>query len=864
MTGTSMSAEDEKAQRLRAQLSAIDPEDALSRPADALLGSMMGDALANVVQEAAQQQEAAAKKKTQGIEEGSEEHWNLVMKKLAPTGYKKSPQWQKTIIDRVIKKMAGRAKEGTGNPLTQGPSKDRSAVDLAAIGLNADMASTVTADEKRFSTSMKSMSPGRSHMASSGNVTKKPELDMSEKLVQENSNKVHFYIRAIQGEQLVQQDLDADLSQMKGEVDRAVTASQGGFARTLEQTAKVERQIAIIKNRCQKLNNKASQVAALNGNVRLQIDDCRTEKNMHKYKCEKMRAKATKMDEDTSFLTQAAHASLDQREKVKGKFMAAQRDAQQEREQKLSIIKELMERSAMLDDDWGLRESELEDMEEARKRKLYITGRLRRGELEAKETRYGFLANQVKGWDGEFQRLQAFTGMDSKYTPGEGHIVDEITNRFLEKERANTSLLRYLHEQQAEMTEIDDEQGQHQQLQTTIKGKLDAVASDGGAQDKLDAQGAGQEKDEARMVKVEATLESVGRIVHRTAGFLWFEGNAPGSIDETGGDCNVGNLEEWMRIVESRILEMLQASRTLCDRSDVEPPAVLREWVAPKPKKQLHSTGEIHEALLLQAQQQNSRKGDEDEDEEEAERAREKESKLSPFHRVKVDKAKERQQIVDWARKRQGQIRAAQQGVEMTKAITAAASATLGGPAMAGSIATALRGSTSAPSLPPPPPPDGKSVSAAAYSAQHASAPPQRGTADYGRAVRAAADLGAAEAEALQQRVEAAEAAAGAAGYSGAEQFEEGGVSVSAGGRGGRPAGKQPRKREAGKQPPRSSSMPWLGEKGGAATSGGGGGGSRSDANSLGQTPKDLGTMIYLLGTQSNSMNARRLGSSSR
>ena len=72
------------------------------------------------------------------------------------------------------------------------------------------------------------------------------------------------------------------------EVERAVAESQGGFARTLQQTAKVERQIAIIKNRCQKLNNKASEVAAVNGNVRLQIDDCRTEKNMHKYKCEKM------------------------------------------------------------------------------------------------------------------------------------------------------------------------------------------------------------------------------------------------------------------------------------------------------------------------------------------------------------------------------------------------------------------------------------------------------------------------------------------------------------------------------------------------------------------------------------------------
>ena len=61
-------------------------------------------------------------------------------------------------------------------------------------------------------------------------------------------------------------------------------------------------------------------MAAVNANVRLQIDNLRTEKNMHKYKCEKMRAKGTKMDEDTSFLTQAAHASLDQREKVKGKF----------------------------------------------------------------------------------------------------------------------------------------------------------------------------------------------------------------------------------------------------------------------------------------------------------------------------------------------------------------------------------------------------------------------------------------------------------------------------------------------------------------------------------------------------------------
>ena len=50
---------------------------------------------------------------------------------------------------------------------------------------------------------------------------------------------------------------------MRTEVDRAVTASQGGFARMIEQNSKVERQVAIIKNRCQKLNNKASEVAPI-------------------------------------------------------------------------------------------------------------------------------------------------------------------------------------------------------------------------------------------------------------------------------------------------------------------------------------------------------------------------------------------------------------------------------------------------------------------------------------------------------------------------------------------------------------------------------------------------------------------------
>ena len=51
-----------------------------------------------------------------------------------------------------------------------------------------------------------------------------------------------------------------------------------------------------------------------------------------------MRHKAVKMDDDIAFLTHAAHAALDQREKVRGKFLMAQRDMAQEREQKVCVF----------------------------------------------------------------------------------------------------------------------------------------------------------------------------------------------------------------------------------------------------------------------------------------------------------------------------------------------------------------------------------------------------------------------------------------------------------------------------------------------------------------------------------------------
>ena len=41
----------------------------------------------------------------------SEDHWSVVLKKLAPQGYQKSPPWQQEIIERVVKQMTKRHKD---------------------------------------------------------------------------------------------------------------------------------------------------------------------------------------------------------------------------------------------------------------------------------------------------------------------------------------------------------------------------------------------------------------------------------------------------------------------------------------------------------------------------------------------------------------------------------------------------------------------------------------------------------------------------------------------------------------------------------------------------------------------------------
>lgn len=573
------------------------------------------------------------------------------MSKLAPDGYGRSPAWQRQLIERAAKRIMRRQSELSRQAdLSFGTARKAKTINLGAIGIAPDAVAHMQADEERIAKTLNSFSSFDENARQSTVGLSSTMRTAWQKALGERNNQVHYYIRAIQMEQLQQQDLTADMQQINDEISNAVKETQGANG-VNELRSKMDKQVAIVKHRCAQLASKASKTAAANSAIRKKINDLRLEKQTHRVTVDRLRAKAAKMDDDIAFLTHSAHVALDQREKVKIKFMAAQRDMQQEREQKFAMIKELMQRASTLDDEWGLREEQLAEAEEARRRRIYADARHRRNQLEAAETRFGFLSNQVQGWDSEFERLQSFTRMDSKFEPGQKHIVEEITSRFLEKERTNTSLLRFLHEQESELTSLRDELRTLQRAKAELHDLLASKAEDDGAAAVDDPEALANASAERRM-QVEALLDEATQYIQRIAKSMWKGGSVPTQLS---AESTIAHLESWMKLLDARVMQVRDSSLSLLAQVDSQLSPILTEWCEAQPEKFHATVPEIHDTLVMQATHRRQRVGGDvdDEDEDEAERAREKQSKLTPFSRVRIDPAKERQKITEWARKRQ-------------------------------------------------------------------------------------------------------------------------------------------------------------------------------------------------------------------
>jgi len=365
---------------------------------------------------------------------------------------------------------------------------------------------------------------------------------------------------------------------------------------------------------------------------------------------------------------------------------------------------------------------------------------------------------------------------------------------------------------------LEEQHKAYEERSDELSAVLAAKASGMGGHSRADEMNELAKVEVERSLATEDLLADACKQVTSVAKRLWrSERDAPKPISES--HCTLQSLDKWLQIVERQLYAMYEVVQAAVVGDGTSPPllaappAVLSDWCVNERINKVAkvTVPEIHEALCQQAAQQRRGGELEDDDEEvgEAER-KEAEAKKSPFERKKVNKAQERQRIIDWARKRQASVLAtqAQQGP------TAAAVA--GNTVRMSASAPALRtnnggGGSGMPRAAPPPrrEADSCALPAIGESAAHTAASHMGGTHGGGGRASSSAD--------------------------GLAEGGAGGPSSSACGGGAPPHGKQPKRTL--KAAAQTASMPGLGSN---------------------SAPKDLGTVIYLLGTQSSSMNARR------
>ena len=129
----------------------------------------------------------------------------------------------------------------------------RNIVDLGAIGLAPETVALIQAEEDRVAKLAQSM-PGLALNAAVDANGQAPATRASPVFCMPSSppgrlvarqNQVHYYIRAIQMEQLQEQDLDADTKHMSEELDRTIVEAKGGQSFAAAQGAKVPNNMCI-------------------------------------------------------------------------------------------------------------------------------------------------------------------------------------------------------------------------------------------------------------------------------------------------------------------------------------------------------------------------------------------------------------------------------------------------------------------------------------------------------------------------------------------------------------------------------------------------------------------------------------------
>jgi len=245
----------------------------------------------------------------------------------------------------------------------------------------------------------------------------------------------------------------------------AITARDEGMRRTYaRETARIAT-----------MEEKLSGLETYNGQLVGAINNLRMQNAPNRRAFSKIATDKQKLAEGVVRHKQSTAKSLDERERLVDQLRHLRDDSADERGRFMEQLRYLKQDSDALDATSRQTMQTLESATELAKRQQYVGLRSARVHKEKLEVRYGYLRSQLEGIDRDFRELERIVGV--RFVPSQPESLQQIINKFLEKEAKVASLQKFWGLQNEEIEKL----GLETSRLTTAADAADAADSAAGA-----------------------------------------------------------------------------------------------------------------------------------------------------------------------------------------------------------------------------------------------------------------------------------------------------------------------------------------------------------------------------------------------
>ena len=314
---------------------------------------------------------------------------------------------------------------------------------------------------------------------------------------------------------------------------------------------------------------------------------------------------------DMKHFSQGASVSLDEKEKLEAKHKRHLFEYSNEVNTWEHTVGTLDSEILSLDTSIKRRNDDEEAALEAERRAQYMQLKRARDGLQKRELRLGYLQNQVRGQEMDFQRLHRIMGV--KFLPEKPESVQDIISASLEHEERNASLLGFVGVQNHQMESLHDELAFFGAEEVRIAAASER--SSHGAHKSTERAHRVLESEEALALAttdLQAQLESLCPAVEQLFGLLAAkppEGDADGGLFALKG-CRPDTIPDYLRALDIELRELHARAMLVPSGADKSLSTRLAGFTREKVVDNHPSVLELHKELEAAAQKQAQAKQD--------------------------------------------------------------------------------------------------------------------------------------------------------------------------------------------------------------------------------------------------------------